>query len=99
MPVFILILNMSLAQSIIPTHFNKSTITPVPKKPRPACLNDYWGDCGSGGRAGCPLIERLAVGGSIHGSSSLHGIEQATEHQIGPEGIAIGVFVCVNELD
>ncbi len=33
--------NLSLAQSVIPTCFKKSTILPVLKKTRPACLNDY----------------------------------------------------------
>ncbi len=40
-PVFTMIFNLSLAQSVIPTCFKKSTIIPVPKKTRPACLNDY----------------------------------------------------------
>ena len=38
---FKMIFNLSLAQSAIPTCFNKSTIIPVPMKTRPACLNDY----------------------------------------------------------
>ena len=40
-PVFTAIFNLSLAQSIIPTCFKRSTIIPIPKKPRPACHNDY----------------------------------------------------------
>ncbi|KAK3539728.1 hypothetical protein QTP70_012875 [Hemibagrus guttatus] len=39
--VFTEIFNLSLEQSIIPTCFKQSTIVPVPKKPQPACLNDY----------------------------------------------------------
>ncbi|KAK0146400.1 putative RNA-directed DNA polymerase from transposon BS [Merluccius polli] len=40
-PVFTEIFNLSLSQCIIPTCFKCSTIVPVPKKPRPSCLNDY----------------------------------------------------------
>ncbi|KAK3546968.1 hypothetical protein QTP86_007292 [Hemibagrus guttatus] len=40
-PVFTEIFNLSLEQSMIPTCFKQSTIVPVPKKPQPACLNDY----------------------------------------------------------
>ena len=40
-PVFTAIFNLSLAQSIIPICFKRSTIIPIPKKPRPACHNDY----------------------------------------------------------
>ncbi|KAK3568591.1 hypothetical protein QTP86_009402 [Hemibagrus guttatus] len=40
-PVFTEIFNLSLEQSMILTCFKQSTIVPVPKKPQPACLNDY----------------------------------------------------------
>ena len=40
-PVFTVIFNLSLAQSIIPTCFKKSTIIPIPKKAKPTCHNDY----------------------------------------------------------
>lgn len=40
-PVFTAIFNLSLAQAIIPTCFKKSTIILIPKKPSPACHNDY----------------------------------------------------------
>ncbi|MBN3320359.1 ARRD3 protein, partial [Atractosteus spatula] len=39
--VFSDIFNLSLAQSIVPSCFKKTTIVPVPKKPRVGCLNDY----------------------------------------------------------
>lgn len=39
--VFTMIFNLSLTHSVIPTCFNTSTIIPMPKKTRPACLNDY----------------------------------------------------------
>ena len=37
--VFTMIFNLFLAQPVVLT-FKKSTIIPVPKKTRPACLND-----------------------------------------------------------
>ncbi len=40
-PVFTMIFILSLAQSVIPKCFKKSTTIPVLKKTRPACLNDY----------------------------------------------------------
>ncbi|KAI5103635.1 up-regulator of cell proliferation isoform X2 [Silurus meridionalis] len=40
-PVFTEIFNLSLKQSVVPSCFKQSTIVPVPKKPQPACLNDY----------------------------------------------------------
>ncbi|KAF7699141.1 hypothetical protein HF521_003883, partial [Silurus meridionalis] len=40
-PVFTEIFNLSLEQSVVPSCFKQSTIVPVPKKPQPACLNDY----------------------------------------------------------
>lgn len=40
-PVFTTIINLSLAQSVVPTCFKRSTIVPVPKNASPACLNDY----------------------------------------------------------
>ena len=39
--VFADIFNTSLAQAIIPTCLKSATIIPVPKKPNPACLNDF----------------------------------------------------------
>ncbi len=54
------------------------------------------GGCGSGGRAGCPLIR---VDPRLLQSTCRSGLGQATEPQIAPEGIAIGVCVHVNELD
>ncbi|KAI5630012.1 gastrula zinc finger protein XlCGF28.1-like [Silurus asotus] len=40
-PVFTEIFNLSLEQSVVPSCLKQSTIVPVPKKPQPACLNDY----------------------------------------------------------
>ncbi|KAK1792040.1 hypothetical protein P4O66_001818 [Electrophorus voltai] len=40
-PVFTNIFNLSLTLGIIPSSFKRSTIVPVPKKPRPSGLNDY----------------------------------------------------------
>ncbi|KAI5616827.1 gastrula zinc finger protein XlCGF28.1-like [Silurus asotus] len=40
-PVFTEIFNLSLEQAVVPSCFKQSTIVPVPKKPQPACLNDY----------------------------------------------------------
>ncbi|KAK0132601.1 RNA-directed DNA polymerase from mobile element jockey [Merluccius polli] len=40
-PVFTTIFNLSLAKSVVPTCFKRSTIVPVPKNVSPACLNDY----------------------------------------------------------
>ncbi|KAK0148524.1 LINE-1 retrotransposable element ORF2 protein [Merluccius polli] len=40
-PVFTTIFNLSLAKSVVPTCFKRSTIVPVPKNASPACLNDY----------------------------------------------------------
>ncbi|KAF7708963.1 hypothetical protein HF521_018020, partial [Silurus meridionalis] len=40
-PVFTEIFNLSLEQSVVPSCFKQSTIVPVPKKPQPACFNDY----------------------------------------------------------
>ncbi|KAK1784814.1 hypothetical protein P4O66_003478 [Electrophorus voltai] len=40
-PVFTDIFNLSLTLSIIPSSFKRSTIVPIPKKPRPSDLNDY----------------------------------------------------------
>ncbi|KAK1806971.1 hypothetical protein P4O66_005464, partial [Electrophorus voltai] len=39
--VFTDIFNLSLTLGIIPSSFKRSTIVPVPKKPRPSDLNDY----------------------------------------------------------
>ncbi|KAK1794706.1 hypothetical protein P4O66_001416 [Electrophorus voltai] len=39
--VFTDIFNLSLTLSIVPSSFKRSTIVPVPKKPRPSHLNDY----------------------------------------------------------
>ncbi|KAK1792886.1 hypothetical protein P4O66_001617 [Electrophorus voltai] len=39
--VFTNILNLSLMLGIVPSSFKRSTIVPVPKKPRPSGLNDY----------------------------------------------------------
>jgi hypothetical protein len=35
------IFNLSLTESLIPTYFKQTTIVPVPKKAKVACLNDY----------------------------------------------------------
>ncbi|KAK1786692.1 hypothetical protein P4O66_017091 [Electrophorus voltai] len=40
-PVFTDIFNLSLTFGIVPSSFKRSTIVPVPKKPRPSDLNDY----------------------------------------------------------
>ncbi|KAK1785921.1 hypothetical protein P4O66_017668 [Electrophorus voltai] len=40
-PVFTNIFNPSLMLGIVPSSFKRSTIVPVPKKPRPSGLNDY----------------------------------------------------------
>ncbi|KAK1790108.1 hypothetical protein P4O66_002413 [Electrophorus voltai] len=40
-PVFTDIFNRSLTLGIVPSSFKRSTIVPVPKKPRPYGLNDY----------------------------------------------------------
>ncbi|KAK0131470.1 putative RNA-directed DNA polymerase from transposon X-element [Merluccius polli] len=40
-PVFTTISNHSLAKSMVPTCFKRSTIVPVPKNASPASLNDY----------------------------------------------------------
>ncbi|KAK1795717.1 hypothetical protein P4O66_001026 [Electrophorus voltai] len=40
-PVFTNIFNLSLTLGIVPSSFKRSTIVPVPKKPRPSDLNDY----------------------------------------------------------
>ncbi|KAK1794175.1 hypothetical protein P4O66_011076, partial [Electrophorus voltai] len=40
-PVFTNIFNLSLTLRIIPSSFKRSTIVPIPKKPRPSDLNDY----------------------------------------------------------
>ncbi|KAK1803589.1 hypothetical protein P4O66_021005 [Electrophorus voltai] len=40
-PVFIDIFNLSLMLGIVLSSFKRSTIVPVPKKPRPSDLNDY----------------------------------------------------------
>ncbi|KAK1792065.1 hypothetical protein P4O66_001844 [Electrophorus voltai] len=40
-PVFTDIFNLSLTLRIVPSSFKRSTIVPVPKKPRPSSLNDY----------------------------------------------------------
>ncbi|KAK1786195.1 hypothetical protein P4O66_017906, partial [Electrophorus voltai] len=40
-PVFTDIFNLSLTLDIVPSSFKRSTIVPVPKKPRPSDLNDY----------------------------------------------------------
>ncbi|KAK1803914.1 hypothetical protein P4O66_003854 [Electrophorus voltai] len=40
-PVITDIFNLSLMLSIVPSSFKRSTIIPVPKKPRPSDLNDY----------------------------------------------------------
>ncbi|KAK1797973.1 hypothetical protein P4O66_000734 [Electrophorus voltai] len=40
-PVFTDIFNLSLTLGIVPSSFKRSTIVPVPKKPRPSSLNDY----------------------------------------------------------
>ncbi len=39
--LFISIFNESLATSVVPISFKKSTIVPVPKNSKPSCLNDY----------------------------------------------------------
>ncbi|KAK1784826.1 hypothetical protein P4O66_003501 [Electrophorus voltai] len=39
--VFTNIFNLSLTPGIVPSIFKRSTIVPVPKKPRPSGLNDY----------------------------------------------------------
>lgn len=39
--VFTSIFNKPLAQSVVPTHFERSTIVPAPKNNKPSCLNDY----------------------------------------------------------
>ncbi|KAK1786701.1 hypothetical protein P4O66_017100 [Electrophorus voltai] len=40
-PVITDIFNLSLTLGIVPSSFKRSTIVPVPKKPRPSDLNDY----------------------------------------------------------
>ncbi|KAK1784066.1 hypothetical protein P4O66_021738, partial [Electrophorus voltai] len=40
-PVFTDIFNLSLTLGIVPSSFKRSTIVPVPKKPRPSDLSDY----------------------------------------------------------
>ncbi|KAK1793839.1 hypothetical protein P4O66_001566 [Electrophorus voltai] len=40
-PVFTDIFSLSLTLRIVPSSFKRSTIVPVPKKPRPSDLNDY----------------------------------------------------------
>ncbi|KAK1803836.1 hypothetical protein P4O66_003789 [Electrophorus voltai] len=40
-PVFTDIFNLSLTLGTVPSSFKRSTIIPVPKKPRPSGLNDY----------------------------------------------------------
>lgn len=40
-PVFTTIRNLSLAKSVVPSSFKRSTIVGVPKNASPACLNDY----------------------------------------------------------
>ncbi|KAK1787685.1 hypothetical protein P4O66_016178, partial [Electrophorus voltai] len=40
-PIFTDIFNLSLTLGTIPSSFKRSTIVPVPKKPRPSGLNDY----------------------------------------------------------
>ncbi|KAK1800056.1 hypothetical protein P4O66_006556, partial [Electrophorus voltai] len=40
-PVFTDIFNLSLTLGIVPSSFKRSTIVPVPKKPRPSDLNNY----------------------------------------------------------
>ncbi|KAK1802666.1 hypothetical protein P4O66_004301 [Electrophorus voltai] len=40
-PVFTDIFNLFLTLGIVPSSFKRSTIVPVPKKPRPSDLNDY----------------------------------------------------------
>ncbi|KAI5085914.1 hypothetical protein C0J45_23088, partial [Silurus meridionalis] len=40
-PVFTEMFNLSLEQIVVLSCFKQSTIVPVPKKPQPACLNDY----------------------------------------------------------
>ncbi|KAK1804869.1 hypothetical protein P4O66_019133 [Electrophorus voltai] len=40
-PVFTDIFNLYLTLGIVPSSFKRSTIVPVPKKPRPSGLNDY----------------------------------------------------------
>ncbi|KAK1798185.1 hypothetical protein P4O66_000677 [Electrophorus voltai] len=40
-PVFTDIFNLSLTLGIVPSSFKRSTIVPIPKKPRPSDLNDY----------------------------------------------------------
>ena len=40
-PVLTTIFNLSLAKSVVPTCFKRSTIVPVPKNSSPACMNDY----------------------------------------------------------
>ena len=39
--MFTRIFNISLAESVVPACFKRSTIVPVPKNASPACLNDY----------------------------------------------------------
>lgn len=39
--MFTVIFNLFLFQSVTRTCFKESIISPVPKKPHPACLNDY----------------------------------------------------------
>ncbi len=41
-PMFTIIFKLSLIHSVISTCFKPSTVVPVPKKPHPSCLNDYW---------------------------------------------------------
>ncbi|KAL6490166.1 hypothetical protein MHYP_G00005110 [Metynnis hypsauchen] len=40
-PIFTVIFNLSLSLSTVPSCFKQSVIVPVPKKPQPACHNDY----------------------------------------------------------
>ncbi|KAK1803853.1 hypothetical protein P4O66_003799 [Electrophorus voltai] len=40
-PVFTDIFNLSLTLGIVPSGFKRSTIVPMPKKPRPSGLNNY----------------------------------------------------------
>ena len=40
--VFTDIFNLSLTESVISTCFKQTTIVPVPKNTKVACLNDYW---------------------------------------------------------
>jgi hypothetical protein len=39
--IFMVIFNLSLAQSVIPTCFKITTIIPVPKNSKGSCHNDY----------------------------------------------------------